>query len=104
MSMVNGATLVVGLVSDTAAQQELQVLQDMQALGARVLAIVDDASVLAAWHPDHLIELRSGLDEGARAPLYLPPLQLMALHRALTKGLTPDRPTHLSAVVTLDAG
>ncbi len=103
MSMVNETTLVVGLVSDTALRQELRVLQDMQGLGARVLAMVDDAAVLGDWQPDYVVELRSGLDEWERAPLYLPPLQLAALHRSLAKGLNPDEPKNLSAVVSLDA-
>jgi glucosamine--fructose-6-phosphate aminotransferase (isomerizing) len=103
MSMVDETTLVVGLVSDTALRQELRVLQDMQGLGARVLAMVDDAAVLGDWQPDYVVELRSGLYEWERAPLYLPPLQLAALHRSLAKGLNPDEPKNLSAVVSLDA-
>ena len=103
MSMVDDATLVAGLVSDTGQRQELRVLQDMQGLGARVLAIVEDATAFGEWEPDYAIELHSGLDEWERAPLYLPPLQLAALHRSLAKGLNPDEPNNLSAVITLDA-
>jgi glucosamine--fructose-6-phosphate aminotransferase (isomerizing) len=36
--------------------------------------------------------------------LYLPVLQLMAYHRAMAKGLNPDEPTHLDAVVKLEWG
>jgi glucosamine--fructose-6-phosphate aminotransferase (isomerizing) len=101
MSMVDGHALVVGLLSDTGWSQELRVLQDMQALGARTLAIVEDASALSEWHPDLVVELRSGLGEWSRGALYLPPLQRLAYHRAVAKGLNPDRPTHLTAVVEL---
>jgi glucosamine--fructose-6-phosphate aminotransferase (isomerizing) len=101
MSMVDEHTLVVGLVSDAGLVQERDVLVDMQRLGARVLALVDAASSLGGWQPDALIELLSGLDEWVRQPLYLPPLQRMAYHRAIAKGLNPDRPTHLEAVVEL---
>jgi glucosamine--fructose-6-phosphate aminotransferase (isomerizing) len=80
---------------------EIRVLQDMHALGARTLAIVEDASAFADWRPDHVIELHSGLGEWARGALYLPPLQRLAYHRAVAKGLNPDRPTHLTAVVEL---
>jgi glucosamine--fructose-6-phosphate aminotransferase (isomerizing) len=38
----------------------------------------------------------------ARAVLYLPVLQLLAWHRSLAKGLNPDQPNNLTAVVTLD--
>ena len=34
--------------------------------------------------------------------LYLPVLQLLAFHRSLAKGLNPDRPKNLTAVVQLD--
>mgnify|MGYP000532498456 CR=1 FL=1 len=64
-------------------------------------SLVDDASLLGDWRPDHVVELQSGLDEWSRGALYLPPLQRMAYHRAVAKGLNPDQPTHLSAVVEL---
>jgi glucosamine--fructose-6-phosphate aminotransferase (isomerizing) len=100
MSMVTPQTRVVGLVGDTAAAQEWRVLRDMQALGGRVLALVEDAAALDG-SPYDVVELRSGLPEWERAPLYLPLLQLMAYHRAVAKGLDPDRPHNLTAVVTL---
>ena len=101
MSMVNARTLVVGLLSDAGLDQETQVLADMQGWGARVLALVDDATLLGDWQPDFLVELGSGLDQWERQPLYLPVLQRLAYHRAVAKGLDPDRPTHLEAVIEL---
>ena len=38
----------------------------------------------------------------ATTALYLLPLQLLALERALHKGLDPDKPRHLTAVIHLD--
>ncbi len=101
MSMVNQHTLVVGLLSDTALPEQLCVLQDMQGLGARTVALVEDGSVLAGWRADHVVELHSDLEEWARSPLYLPFAQRMAYHRAVAKGLNPDRPNNLTAVVEL---
>jgi glucosamine--fructose-6-phosphate aminotransferase (isomerizing) len=101
MSMVNEHTLVVELFSDTAQGQELHVLKDMHQLGARTLALVEDARVFTDWQPDQIVQLLSGLDEWGRGPLYLPVLQRMAFHRAVAKGLDPDRPTNLTAVVKL---
>jgi len=101
MSMVNEHTLVVGLLSDTVLAKEVRVLEEMQGLGARVLALVEDGSALQGWQPDLLVELRSQLGEWERSPLYLPVLQRLAYHRALAKGLDPDRPHNLTAVVTL---
>ncbi|MDH7475378.1 MAG: SIS domain-containing protein [Anaerolineae bacterium] len=101
MSMVNEHTLVVGLLSDAGLEEELRVLRDMYRLGANTLALVEDAAALTAWRPDYLVELRSSLDEWERGPLYLPVLQRLAYHRAMTKGLDPDRPHNLTAVVEL---
>jgi glucosamine--fructose-6-phosphate aminotransferase (isomerizing) len=101
MSMVDRSTLVVGFVSDTCQAEEIRVLEDMQGLGARILALVEDGSAFTGWRADHVIKLRSGLDEWERGPLYLPPIQHLAYHRALAKGLEPDRPTNLTAVVEL---
>ena len=47
------------------------------------------------------MELGSGLNEWERGALYLPVLQRMAYHRSVAKGLNPDRPRNLGAVVEL---
>lgn len=101
MSMVNEHTLVVGLLSDTGLTEEIRVLKDMQELGGRTLALAEDNSIFVEWRPDHVVELESGLDEWERGPLYLPVLQRLAYHRAVAKGLDPDRPHNLTAVVKL---
>lgn len=92
MSMVNEHTLLVGLVSDARRAQETQVLIEMKQRGATVLSL--------AGH-DADIEFDCSIAEDARAVLYLPVLQLMAFERALAKGLNPDRPNNLTAVVEL---
>lgn len=101
MSMVNRDMLVIGLLSDNGCQFEIEVLKDMQKLGARVMAIVEDASYFKEWHPDYAVELRSGFTEWVRGPLYVPILQKIAYHRAIVKGLDPDCPRNLTAVVEL---
>lgn len=101
MSMVDEHTLVVGFISDTGAAQEARVLEDMSKLGSLTLALVENKAVFTAWQPDDVVELQSGLDEWERGPLYLPLIQRMAHHRAVAKGLDPDRPHNLTAVVEL---
>jgi glucosamine--fructose-6-phosphate aminotransferase (isomerizing) len=101
MSMVDERTLVVGLLSDTGLAEQVRVLKDMKELGALTLALAEDASAFAGWQADYAVELHSGLDEWGRGPLYLPLLQRLAYHRAVAKGLDPDRPTNLTAVVEL---
>ena len=100
MSMVTQQTLIVGLLSETALPHELALLKDMRALGAKVLAItpVD----LSAERMDYQVVLPKGLTDMERGVLYLPVLQLMAYYRSLRNKLNPDRPTNLTAVVSLD--
>jgi glucosamine--fructose-6-phosphate aminotransferase (isomerizing) len=100
MAMVDRATLVVGLLSARALAHEAAVLSEMRALGATTLAIGPDVPAEAA---DHRVALPADLSDLERAPLYLPPVQLLAVHRAVRKGLDPDRPANLSAFVSLDA-
>ncbi len=97
-SMVGPGSLVVGLIGDTGYEQEVKVLQEMRALGAKVLAIVDTDRGAPA---DFVVELRTNLSELQRAALQLPVLQLLAYHRSLVKGLNPDRPANLESVVRL---
>lgn len=93
MSMVNEHTVVVGLLSDANRPHESKVLAEMEAQGATVAGLGEfDANV----------SFQSGVPESVRAVLYLPVLQLMAFHRSLAKGLNPDRPHNLTAVVKLD--
>jgi len=91
-SMVTPSALVIGLRSTVNGQHEMAVLEDVRALGGRVLALAEANADLA---------FQSGLDEAIRNLLYLPPGQLLALERALTRKLDPDHPNHLEAVVQL---
>jgi len=95
MSMVDENTLLVGLLSERNRQHEQALLDEMADLGARVLSLGERTAALS---------FHSGLPEILRGVLYLPPLQLMAYYRAVARGLNPDHPRHLSAVVkALDA-
>jgi glucosamine--fructose-6-phosphate aminotransferase (isomerizing) len=91
-SMVNPETLVVGLVSEQNAAEENKVLEEMQTLGAQVFTM-GEASGSVVFH--------SGLVEAARNSLYLPIGQLLAFERAISKGLDPDLPENLQAVIQL---
>jgi glucosamine--fructose-6-phosphate aminotransferase (isomerizing) len=95
-SMVTSRTLVVGLRSSANAGKESAVLEDVLALGGRILAVGEEPA-----DGGRLVAFRSGLDEAVRDVLYLPVGQLIALERSLSKGLNPDRPTNLDTVVIL---
>jgi glucosamine--fructose-6-phosphate aminotransferase (isomerizing) len=93
MSMVTGTSMVIGMLSSTQRSHEQAVLNHMESLGGNVFSLAES---------DADINFSSGLPEAARNVLYLPPLQLMSYYRAVAKGLNPDSPTHLSAVVELN--
>jgi glucosamine--fructose-6-phosphate aminotransferase (isomerizing) len=93
MSMVNENAVVVGLLSDANRTHEAMVLSEMKMLGGRVASLGES---------DADISFKSQIPEQARGILYLPVLQLMAFYRSLAKGLNPDRPANLTAVVKLD--
>lgn len=93
MSMVGKSTVIIGLLSDENFEQEQKVLDEMHEMGAKILA-------LSEYRGD--VVFTSGIPEEVRGVLYLPVLQLMAFHRSLTKGMNPDSPKNLTAVVTLD--
>ena len=93
MSMVNEKAVVVGMLSDANRAHESKVLSEMQALGGTVASLGE---------ADADIEFNSGISESVRGVLYLPMLQLMALYRSVMKGLNPDRPNNLTAVVKLN--
>lgn len=97
-SMLADTALVVGLLSNAQHTYETDVLVEARQSGGRVLALGDAA--FAAPNIDS-VSFNSGLDEIAHSLLYLPPLQLLALARAAAKGLDPDKPHNLSAVVHL---
>ncbi len=92
MSMVTPSAVLIGLVSEANCASELKVLEEMQARGARVVSIGETGVE---------VEFRSGLSEAARSVLYLPFAQLIGYERSMAKGLNPDRPHNLTAVVTL---
>lgn len=100
-SMVDDHTLVVGLLSDRATQEEIAVLSETQELGAHVMVIGEKPPQIGALKPEYAVWVASGLSETLRGPLYLPPMQFLAYYRAMHKGLNPDRPANVEAVIYL---
>ncbi len=92
MSMVGTNTLILGLVSESNARHEQAVLAEMRGLGATTVSLGQSGAEIA---------FECGIPEPVRGVLYLPVLQMLAFHRSLTKGLNPDRPNNLTAVVKL---
>ena len=93
MSMVTESAVVVGLLSDKNSSHEQAVLNEMRAKGGNILSLAETGARVA---------FGSGIPESVRNVLHLPVLQLLAFYRSMAKGLNPDRPNNLTAVVKLD--
>jgi glutamine---fructose-6-phosphate transaminase (isomerizing) len=93
-SMVEPHTLVVSIATTDVAQHEPQLVGELQRDGATVLRIGADGPGLS-------IPVGPAPDTLAEALLRLPPIQLLALRRAEARGIDPDTPRHLDAVVQL---
>lgn len=91
-SMVTDKTLIVGLGGDE-NRAEVAVLNEMRQRGAKILSIGENNTD---------VTLESSVPEAVRGMLYLPIGQLLAFNRAISKGLNPDAPHNLAAVVRLD--
>ena len=92
-SMANEHTLIVAMLSDHNRAREEAVIEEMRTRGAKILS-------LAEANAD--VSFNSGIPETARNVLYLPIGQLVAYYRSLSRGLDPDKPHNLTAVVKLD--
>lgn len=93
MSMICESAAVVGLVSEKNFSHEQAVLNEMQAKGGTIVALGEAGTQIA---------FESGIPESGRGVLYLPTLQWMAYCRSMAKGLNPDQPENLTAVVQLE--
>ena len=93
MSMVNDKVGIIGLISEKGRSHEKKVLEEMKTLGSRNITLGETETDIAFMSdlPDELLGV-----------LYLPVLQMMAFFRSINKGLNPDQPVNLSAVVKLD--
>lgn len=91
-SLVTDHTLCVLLRREGSAGAEDGLMADIRQRGAHVVAVGTE-------HADFGLGTRIG--DWSRAPLYLPPLQLLALARTVVAGLDPDRPRGLTRVVQL---
>jgi len=98
MSMIKTQSVIIGMISSWANEFEVAVLKDMKKLGGKIIILgVKDFSEAA----DVFFQLPDQLPQVWLYPLYLPLLQLIAFECSLSKGLNPDKPENLTAVVEL---
>ena len=95
-------TLVTFLLSEAGFEAELDVLEEIKALGATTVAISPKAEFRARAAADIFVEMPFDLPEFVRAPAYVFVPQLLGLYTGLKKGFNPDEPRNLSRVVMLN--
>jgi glutamine---fructose-6-phosphate transaminase (isomerizing) len=91
-SMITASTLLIGLVSGKNGSHEKTVLREMSELGAGIFTLAPEGGD---------ITFASDLPEALTNVLYILPGQLLAFERSIARGLNPDEPHLLDAVVKL---
>ena len=103
-SIVNPQSLFGIFVSDSAYDAEVDLLEEMKALGATTMAVTSKVSARIKTASDLLIAVPAGQVEYARLAACIPAAQLLGVYSGLKKGLDPDSPRNLSQVVILNEG
>ena len=97
-ALVDEHAMVVGMMGADSFVHENAVMTEMGEMGGKTLALAPgktNAGQVTVHLPDNL-------PAWTMPVLYLPVVQSMAHARAMAKGLDPDNPRNLSAVVFLD--
>jgi glucosamine--fructose-6-phosphate aminotransferase (isomerizing) len=98
--ITEGVPLIALAPKDETLQKLFGNIKEVKARGGLIISITDDADVLA--DSDYSIGLPPGID-----PLLYPfaliiPLQLLAYHVSVLRGINPDRPRNLAKSVTVE--
>lgn len=94
-------TLITFLMSETSYAAEVELLEEMKALGAATMVIANRIESRAQQASDFAIELGLQAPEYARTAAYVMWGQLYGVYYGLKKGLNPDSPKNLTRVVEL---
>lgn len=97
-ALVDKNAMVVGLLSAARFHHEAAVITEMAEMGGKTVTLVPGKP--NAGHVT--VHLPDNIPTWAMPVLYLPVLQSMAHARSMAKGLDPDKPRNLSAVVFLE--
>jgi len=76
-------------------------IMEMKARGAHIIAIIEEDDEAIKSIADDYIEVPQGIPLVLSPIPYVVPLQLLAYHTALEKGLNPDMPRNLAKSVTV---
>ena len=101
-SIVSPVTCLTFFLSDSAQEEEAEVLSEMKELGGVIIAVCNRANAAIRRACDLVVELDFPGNELALLAPYTVPGQLLGFFTGLRKGLNPDQPKNLTRVVILD--
>ena len=76
-------------------------IMEMKSRGANIVSICEEGDEEVKRISDEVIEMPRGIPEELTPIVYITPLQLLAYHLAVLKGLDPDKPRNLAKSVTV---
>jgi glucosamine--fructose-6-phosphate aminotransferase (isomerizing) len=76
-------------------------IMEMKSRGAHIISICEEGDEDIKRISDQVIEMPKGIPEELSPIIYVTPLQLLAYHLAVMKGLDPDKPRNLAKSVTV---
>jgi len=100
-SIVGPQMLITFVMSETSYDSEVELLEEMKALGAATMVIANRVDNRAQRASDFAIELGLQSPEYARPAAFVIWGQLYGVYNGLKKGLNPDSPKNLTRVVEL---
>jgi glucosamine--fructose-6-phosphate aminotransferase (isomerizing) len=100
-SIAGPETLITFLMSETSYDAEVELLEEMKALGAATMVIANRVEGRAERAADFVVELGLTTPEYARSAAFAIWGQLYGVYYGLKKGLNPDSPKNLTRVVEL---
>lgn len=102
MSVVTENTLITILLSQSGEKYELSLAEDMKKMGAKVLLLGAANGLESDNKADFYIQVPGGFGDVFNSFLFMPILQLLGFYHAIHKGINPDQPKNLTAVVKLN--
>ena len=101
-ALIDDETPTIALVSSDPLQRTkmLSSINEVKARGGTVVAIASEVSTAHVAIADRVVSVPDAPIE-LEPLLMLPPLQLLAYHCALVRGINPDRPRNLAKTVTV---
>jgi len=97
-----GLPVVVIIPEDEDYNRSLSNLKEVKSRGADIIAIASSKDIVTKSESDELISLDDGIDPIISPLIYVVPLQLLAFHISLARGLDPDKPKNLAKCVTVE--